>query len=235
MSKKENFKEQDQELENIQNALSGAESFIEKNSKVLSIALGAIVLIVAAWLLIENFVIAPKNQAADEAIAMGQKYFEVGMYDVALNGDSVEFDGFLALNDEYSSTKSGKLAGVYAGLSYYKLGDYDKAIEYLKDYSGSDEVLKYTVLGTIGDCYSQKGETENAIKYFLKAANSNNILVAPVYKVKAGVAYEKLGEYDKAIDLYNEVKEKATAEQRGIPEVDDIDKYIASASAKNGK
>ncbi len=235
MAKKVNNSEEEKDLENLQNALSSTESFIEKNHKALSIALGVIIVIIAAWLLIQNLYIVPKNDEADNLLAKGQTYFAAENYDVALNGDSIEFGGFLDLCDNYSITKSGKLAYAYAGLSYYKLGDYDNAIKYLEDYSGKDEVLKYTVLGTIGDCYIQKGDTEKAIKYFMDAAKSDNILVKPVYMVKAGVAYESLGNYDKAIELYNEVKSDATSAQRGIPEVDDIDKYITSAKVKNVK
>lgn len=235
MAKKVIKNEEEKDLENLQNALSTTESFIEKNHKVLSIVLGVIIVIIAAWLLIQNLYIVPKNNEADNLLAKGQVYFAAENYEVALKGDSVEFDGFLNLIDNYGITKSGKLANAYAGLSYYKLGDYDNAIKYLDNYSGKDEVLKYTVKGTIGDCYVQKGDTEKAIKYFLEAAESDNILVKPVYMVKAGVAYESLGKYDKALKLYEEVKANATSAQRGIPEVDDIDKYITSATINNGK
>lgn len=235
MAKKENFQEQEQNLENFQNALSSTESFIEKNQKLLSIILGVIIVVIAAWLLIQNLYIEPREQEAAEMLSKGQELFAAENYEVALNGDSVDFDGLLYINENYGLTKSGKLAAAYIGLSYYKLGDYDSAIEYLKDYSGKDAVLKYTVAGTIGDCYVQKGDAKSAINYFLDAAKADNMLIQPVYKVKAALAYESLGEYDKALKLYNEVKADASASQRGIPEVDDIDKYITSATLKNGK
>lgn len=232
MAKKVIKNEEEKDLENLQNALSTTESFIEKNQKVLTIVLGVIVLVIVIWLLIQNLYIVPKNEEADNLLAKGQVYFAAENYEVALKGDSVEFDGLINLIDNYSITKSGKLANAYAGLSYYKLGDYDNAIKYLESYNGKDDVLKYTVMGTIGDCYVQKGDTEKAIKYFLEAAESDNILVKPVYMVKAGVAYESLGKYDKALKLYEEVKANATSAQRGIPEVDDIDKYITVAKVK---
>lgn len=235
MAKKEKFQEEEQNLESFQNALSTTESFIEKNQKVLSIVLGAIVVVIAAWLLIENLYIEPKNQEASEILAKGQKLFADGNYEVALNGDSIDFDGLLYLNENYGLTKSGKLAAAYIGLSYYKMGDYDSAIEYLEKFNGKDDVLRYTIPGTIGDCYVQKGDAKSAVKYFLEAADTENMLLSPVYKVKAGLAYESLGEYGKALELYKEVKADAKASQRGLPEVDDIDKYITSAQLKNGK
>lgn len=235
MAKKATTREEEKDLENLQSALSSTESFIEKNQKVLTIILCAILLVIAIWLLVENLYIVPKEDKANELIVAGQTYFQNGDYETALNGDSISFDGFVALNKEYGFTKGGKLAAAYAGLAYYKMGDYDQALEYLGKFNGKDDVLKYTVLGTMGDCYAQKGDAKKAVEYFIKASKSDNILVAPVYKVKAGIAYESLGEYGKALDLYNEVKADATPAQRGIPEVDDIDKYITSASIKNGK
>lgn len=236
MAKKVNTGNQENsELKAIEGALSSSEAFIEKNQKTLIIVLCSIIVIIGAWLLFQNLYLTPNEEAAEKEMALGQQYFAAQQYELALNGDSVDFSGFVALNDDYSLTKSGKLAGAYAGLIYYKLGEYDKAIEYLSDYSGSDDVLNYTVQGTIGDCYVQKGEAEKAIKYFSKAAESDNILVSPVYMVKAGLVYESLGQYDKAIELYEEVKSNFTSKQKGIPEVDDIDKYIIAATAKNGK
>lgn len=235
MAKNATTHEEEKDLENLQSALSSTESFIEKNHKVLTIILCAVILVIAIWLLVENLYIIPKEEKAQELIVAGQTYFQNGDYETALNGDSVSFDGFTALNKDYSFTKSGKLAAAYAGLAYYKLGNYDMAIEYLDKFSSNDKIMKYTVLGTIGDCYVQKGDVKKALDYFLKASKADNILVAPVYKVKAGIAYENLGEYGKAIELYNEVKNNATPAQRGIPEVDDIDKYITAASIKNGK
>ncbi|MBQ6766082.1 MAG: tetratricopeptide repeat protein [Paludibacteraceae bacterium] len=235
MAKNATTHEEEKDLENLQSALSSTESFIEKNQKVLTIILCAILLIIAVWLLVENLYVLPKEDKANELIVAGQTYFQNGDYETAVNGDSISFDGFIAINKEYGFTKAGNLAAAYAGLAYYKMGNYDMALEYLNKFNGKDDVMKYTILGTIGDCYAQKGDAKKAVEYLLKAAKTDNILVAPVYKVKAGVAYESLGEYGKALDLYNEVKKDATPAQRGIPEVDDIDKYITSATIKNGK
>ncbi len=54
--------------------------------------------------------------------------------------------------NEYGSTKAGNLAKIYAGVSYANLGQYDKALSYLKDFSGKDAMLSQLVNGAIGDC-----------------------------------------------------------------------------------
>lgn len=223
--------EQDQELKAIEGALTSSEAFFEKNQKPLVITLVIIILIAAVWLLVKNLYIDPRETEAENYMSIGQKYFAQGNYQTALDGDSIEFPGFIALGEEYSLTKSANLAKVYSGLAFFKLGEYENAKDYLEQVSLSDEVLKYTVQGTIGDCYVQLGDSVAAIKYFINAAKSKNILVRPVYLVKAGLCYEAAGNYAKALEMYETVKNGKLASQSGIPEVDNIDKYIARASA----
>lgn len=222
--------EQDKELKAIEGALTTSEAFIEKNQKPLAIALVVIILVAAVWLLVKNLYVAPKEAEAEELISVGQKYFQNGDYRTALNGDSIDFNGFIALNEEYGITKSGKLALAYAGLSHYKLGEYEEAIDCLERVSLNDDVLQYTVQGTIGDSYVQLGDSVSAIKYFINAAKSKNILVRPVYLVKAGLCYEAAGNKAKALEMYKTVKDGKIEAQNGIPEVDNIDKYISRVS-----
>ncbi len=223
---KSNKKEQDQELKAIEGALTSSEAFFEKNQKVLGILLAVIILVAAIWLLVKNLYVEPKQEEAADLMATGQIYFETGDYRAALDGDSIDYPGFIAIGEDYSFTKSGKLAKVYSGLSFYRLGEYENAISYLENVNLSDDILKYTVPGTIGDCYVQLGDNMKAVKYFIDAAKSKNILIRPVFLVKAGLCYEAEGNYAKALEMYQTVKNGKIDAQNGIPEVDNIDKYI---------
>lgn len=220
-------KEQDKELKAIEGALTGSEAFIEKNQKPLLITLAVILLAAIAWLLITNLYINPKEAEAEESIRYAQVLFLGGDYKTALEGDSVSIDGFAYIADEYSITKTGKLANAYAGLCNYHLGNYEEAIDYLSKAELNDDVLKYTVEGTIGDSYVELGDREEAVKHFEKAAKAENILVRPVYLVKAGLCYEAMGDKQKALEKYQAVKDETLPSQSGIPEVDNIDRYIA--------
>jgi tetratricopeptide (TPR) repeat protein len=168
-------------------------------------------------------------------MALGQFYYAAGQYEKAINGDSIEFIGFAAAADEYSITKSGNLAKAYAGLAYFKLADYDNSISFLKDFSASDNILQYTVKATLGDCYAMKGDTEEAISCYKKAAKSENILVVSSSLMKLGRAYESLGDYAKALDAYKELKSRCEGKITGITDIDEIDKFIENATLKNGK
>jgi tetratricopeptide (TPR) repeat protein len=48
---------------------------------------------------------------------------------------------------------SGKLAAAYAGICYYKLGQYENAIKYLSQFDGDDNYFTASVIGLTGDCY----------------------------------------------------------------------------------
>jgi tetratricopeptide (TPR) repeat protein len=225
----------EKELRNLEEALSTSEAFLEKNQKPLLYALLAIVAVLVCWLVVENFIIQPKSEEAAEQMAFGQLYYGAGQYDKAINGDSIEFIGFAAIADEYSITKSGNLANAYTGLAYFKLADYDNAISYLEGFSASDNILQYTVKSTLGDCYAFKGETEKAISCYKKAAKSDNVLVASAALMKAGRAYESLGDFASAESAYKEIKSRLEGKITGITDIDEIDKYIESASLRNGK
>ena len=52
-------------------------------------------------------------------------------------------------------------------------------------------------------------QTEKALEFFLKAAKvADNNLLSPIYLIQAGKLYESKGENDKALDCYNQIKEK---------------------------
>ena len=225
----------EQELKNFEGALSTSEAFLEKNQKPLLYSLAAIVAVLVCWLVVDNFMIQPKSAEAAEQMALGQLYYAAGQYEKAINGDSIEFIGFAAAADEYSITKSGNLAKAYAGLAYFKLADYDNAISFLKDFSASDNIFQYTVKATLGDCYAMKGDTEEAISCYKKAAKSENILVVSSSLMKLGRAYESLGDYAKALDAYKELKSRCEGKITGITDIDEIDKFIENAALKNGK
>lgn len=222
--------ENPQELENFENAVLSSEAFIEKYQKQLMIAFVVIITLIAGWLVYKNLVQEPANQEAEALIVEGQLYFAANQYQMALDGDSINYIGFVAIADEYGNTPSGNLANAYAGISYYKLGDYDNAIAYLSNYSGDDAIVGYSILGTIGDSYVQKGETESALSYFEKAAKSENVMVATTYLLKLARAYESLNQNDKALATYQTIKTQYKDVLPGIADVDDVDKFINALS-----
>jgi tetratricopeptide (TPR) repeat protein len=184
---------------------------------------------------VDNLVIKPKNLEAEEQVSKGYSYYENQNYETAINGDSVEFLGFASIADEYFYTEVGNLASAYAGLSYFKLADYDKAIFYLDRFVLKDSYLYFTVQNTLGDCYAMKGETDKAISYFEDAKDSGNLLVDVATLMKLARAYESKGDYASALEQYKQIKSTYEGLMTGIIDLEEVDKYIENATLKNGK
>jgi len=225
MAKKETkkkIKEADKRLENFEEALTRTELFIEKYQKPLTIGVLAVVLIVVGFVFFKKMIIAPKQREAVSQMWMAEKYFERDSFNLALNGDGNN-PGFLDIIDEYKMTKAANLAKYYSGICYLNLGQYDDAIANLKSFKGDDLMLSVIAVGAVGDAYMQMEDKETAVKYYLEAAQKGEIdFVTPIYLMKAGELLEDQKDYDKALEVYTEIKDDYPESR----EAQNIDKYI---------
>lgn len=216
-------KNQDQELERVQSALSASEAFIEKYKNQILYVLGGVVLLSLIIISFKSFYVAPREQEASEKIAVCQEFFAKDSFALALRGDGTdEILGFENIALSYSFTKTAKLAQAYAGVCYFHLGEFENAISALKKVDLNSVNLAPAMVGLIGDCYVELGKEKEALNYFLKAAKEKNDLTAPIFLKKAGVIYEKNGEYAKALEVYTTIKDVYFNSFQAT----DIDKYI---------
>lgn len=214
---------QEEVIVDVEKVYSKSEEFFEKNNKKISIVVGAIVGVVALYFAYQNLYIAPKEKEATEMMWKAEYYFEIDSLDLAINGDGNYF-GFDYIANNYSGTKSGELAEYYLGVSYFKKGDYQSAISYLKDVSIDDEIVSSIALGTIGDAYVELEDYNNGLKYFGQAANnSKNQFSTPLYLKKKAILHENLGEYAKAKECYETISTDYPESTEG----QDIEKYLA--------
>jgi len=221
-------KEGKDELQQVNEALSRSEQFIEKNQKNLLIALAVIVVVVGGILFFRHGYLVPREKAAQEMIFVGEQYFAMDSFQLALNGDGAEYIGFEGIIDDYGMTKTAKLAAVYAGLCYKNTGNFEKAADYLGRSNADDIMVSPAIKGAIGDCYVEMGDLGKAVNYFEQAAEVKNELLAPIYLMKAGRAYEALAKWNKALKTYEELKEHYPLSQEGM----DVDRFIERAKAK---
>jgi len=221
MAKKGN--KTDDQFAQIEQSLSSTEQFIEKNQKKLTTIVSSIVAVIALVIGYQKLYLAPMEENAQTDMFMAQLYFEKDSFNLALNGDG-QYLGFLDIIDEYSLTKSGDLALYYTGLCYLNTGDFESAIDYLKDFSSSDAILSALALGCIGDAYMELEETDKALKYYKEAANHNeNKFTTPRYLFKRAVILEANGDLENALDLYKEIEESYPLSKVG----QDIEKYVS--------
>ncbi len=226
MSSKKKETHQDQ-FESVENALSKTEHYIEENQKSLTIIVAAIIIIVGGYLGYKRFVMTPKENEAKAQMWMAEQYFARDSFNLALNGDG-NYLGFLDIIDEYSITKSANLAYYYSGISYLHLGDFENAIEYLKQFESDDQMVAPVAYGAIGDAYSELGNNDDALMFYNKAVNtSENNFTTPIYLMKVAFIQKQNGEYKKALDTYQRIEKDFPNTSEGRQ----VSKYIAQVEA----
>ena len=223
--KKQEFVKQDEQLQEVIEALTGAGKWIEDNSNLISWIVCGIAVVVMAIIAINRYVIQPKGLEASNENAKAVVYFMAGDFDKALMGDDAECIGFEAIADDYKLYQQGKLAALYAGICYYEKGEYEDAAKYLKRFDADDLNIDPAASQLLGDAYVEFGEYRKAAKAFEAAAEAGNDLIAPMSLKKAGLVYLHEGQNHKALKAFQAIKDNYPTSA----EAQDIDKYIAIA------
>jgi len=221
---------QEDNLQELESALTRTERFIEDNQKKITYIVGAVVVLVGAFLAFNRFYLQPKEEEALAQMFMAENYFEKDSFNLAINGDG-NYLGFLDIIDDYGMTKSANRAKYYTGISYLHMGQYEDAIDYLKKFKTDDLLLAPVKAGAIGDAMLELGKTDDALKQYKKAySETENELTTPVYKMKAASLLESMNKLDEALKLYEEIKKDYPQSAEGTT----VDRYIARVKIKKG-
>lgn len=214
---------------------SRSEKFVIKNQKTIFIVLGIIVILILGYLPYQKYIKTPKEKEAANELAFPKAYFEDAntstiavdsLLNLGLNGADGKY-GFVDISSQYSGTKAGNLANYYAGISYLKLKNYKEAIEYLEKFSSDDELLGPIAKGAIGDAFADINQPDDALDYYLKAANlRDNNFSSPLFLFKAGNTAMELERFSKALDIFNRIKN----EYPNSEEAKNIKIYISKAT-----
>lgn len=204
-------------------SLVKAQGFWQKNRKTIIIAAVAVIAIVGGWYYYQSNIVKPKEDAAADAIFKAQQYFARDSFNLALNGDG-KSKGFLYIMSNYSGTKQANLSKYYAGVCYLKTGNFNKAVEYLNDFSTDAKQIQMMAYGCLGDAYSELGKKDDAVASYKKAAASfeDDDVNAPEYLFRAALLSETMGKNADAIELYKQLRDKYPNSERGYQ----ADKYI---------
>ena len=226
----------EQVLEATEN-INNREAFFMKYKKAILIAVAAIIVVIAGVFLYISQISGPREEKASTALSKGQTYFNNEMFEQAVNGDGAGFVGFAKLADEYSGTKAGNLANLYAGLCYANLGKWAEAQKSLDAFSTEgDQMISPASQAALGDAYAHLNQLDKAVDAFKKAADmadskaeddTNNSL-SPIFLIKAGEVLESQGKKDEALKIYQDIKKKYVNSM--LVQSSEIDKYIERAS-----
>jgi len=165
----------------------------------------------------------PREAKAADAMFVAEKYFAQDSSNLVLNGDGTS-KGVLYIIKEFGGTSSANLAKYYAGISYFRLGDFNKSLEYLKDFSTNAKQVQAIAFGTMGDAYAELKKNEEAIDAYKKAGAHfpEDAGISSEYLFRAASLLEMNGKADDAISIYQDIKLKYPSSEKGI----NADKYI---------
>ncbi len=150
--------------------LNKSEAFFNKNKKAILTCLIALVLIVVGVIAYNNYVDS-RNEKASTVMAKCQDLFAAQDFDKALKGDSIGTPGFIQIASDYSGTKAGNLANLYAGLCYAKLDKWEEAVKYFDQFSPkSDMMVSPMSVIAMGDAYANVKQLDKAVDSYKKAA-----------------------------------------------------------------
>jgi len=200
-----------------------AKNFWTQYQKPLLTIIIVLVVLIGGWYGYKNYIVAPKETEAQNAIWKAEQYFREDSLNLALNGDKFN-RGFLYIINNYGSTKSGNLARYYAGVCYLRTGNFNKAVENLKDFNTSAKQIQMMAYGVLGDAYSELNKNDEAVNYYKKASGefTDDATMSSEYLFRAALKFETLGKNNEALDLYKELKAKYPNTERGFS----ADKYI---------
>jgi tetratricopeptide (TPR) repeat protein len=212
--------------------LQKAETTWKKIQKPVLGTVVAVLVIVGGWLGYQEFIMKPKEEKAAEALYKAEQYFGIDSSNLVLNGDG-QSKGVLNIISNYSGTKAANLAHYYAGVSYLKLGQFDKAVTHLKDFSTDAKQVQLLATGCLGDAYAELNKKEDAIAAYKKAANTfdkdeNN---SSEFLFRAALLSETTGKTKEALDMYKELKMKFPKTDKGFQ----ADKYIYRLSIEKNE
>lgn len=207
-----------------------SELFMEKNKTAVTIAVVAVLAVVAGLLGYRKFIAEPQAKQAAESIWKAQYYFEIDSLDLALNGDG-NFLGFAQVADEFGSTPTGKLAKFYIAVINHQKGEYETALQYYKEADLGDDVLRVMAVGNQGDVLVELGRQDEAASQFMKAADLvKSDYTTPMFLMKAGIVYQQKNDWKNAEKCFNRI----TMDYPTSPDAMMAKKYAARAKEKLG-
>ena len=199
------------------------EQFIENNSRNLTMAIGAVALVIVSVVGYGELVTEPAELEANENAWRSEQYFMMDSVDLALNGDGL-YPGLYDIVDEHDGTTAAARARYEIGTILRSQGDYQGAIEAFEEAGLQDDVLSVLSQINIGDCAVELGDYSAASSAFNKAASASRSSIgedylSPIALYKGALVDLELGDrgaakdkLDRIVADYPTSNVKATAE-----------------------
>ncbi|MGV3632511.1 MAG: tetratricopeptide repeat protein [Bacteroidota bacterium] len=209
-------------LENLSPKEFKAQFKSNKNLRMITIGVGAIIALILGYFLYKQFIWSPANDKSKDAYYTGLNYAAKDSVDQAI-------DELKPVVSKYDGKQGGELAQFVLARQYMAKGEFKKALEELEGVDVNDTYVSVYAIGLQGDCYSEMKKYQEAMDLYVEAAEKvDNEKTTPEYLFKAGLCAEELKDFEKAKELYTRIKENYL----GFSGTKTIDKYIARVNNK---
>ncbi|WP_185856829.1 tetratricopeptide repeat protein [Blattabacterium cuenoti] len=170
-----------------------------------------IIILYVTFFSFKKLFLYPSEEKAMKELSYAQQYLSQGDIDKALNKKKIKVNylGFSGIASKYPFTKAGNISKFYAGICYYKLGNYKESIKMMKSFSAKDEILSSIKYGIIGDAFIQIKNKKEALKNYVIAANvRENEITTPLYYYKAALLNFYMKKYEDSKYFLKKIEKK---------------------------
>lgn len=165
------------------------------------------------------------NENAGVELSRTMILYDQGTYLQAIEGQQgSNIVGLKKIVEEYGGTENGESAKIFLANSYSFLGNYEEALKYYEDYSGSIDYFKAAAIAGRAGFYASKNDYEQAADLYLEAAGVTEVNAQnSEYLLNAGINLLKAGNKEEAKTLFETIKEKYSTSVAGR----EIGQYLA--------
>ena len=221
-------------FDSLDEGASKSEKWVANNQKYIFGSIAIVTIIVLGYFGYFKYIKEPKDIMSMDKMFTAQRLYEQALsqsndslFMLSING-SDEKMGFSQIIDEYSGTNASNLANYYVGMSYLKLKDYKNSIKYLSQFDSDDKILSSLAKGSIGDCFAQLEQLDDALDYYEDAISANtNDYTTSMYLLKAGHVSMELNKHKKSHNYFFRIK----SDFPNTIAAENIDVFIAKAKA----
>ncbi len=207
-------------LENLSPKEFKAQFKNNKNLRMITIGVGAIIVLILGYFTYKKLIWEPANEKSKDAYYAGLNYAAKDSVDMAI-------DELKPVVSKYDGKQGGEIAQFVLARQYMTKGEFNKALEELEGVDVSDTYVAVYAIGLQGDCYSEMKKYKEAIDLYIQAAEKvDNEKTSPEYLFKAGLCAEEIKDFEQAKELYTRIKDNYLS----FSGTKTIDKYIARVS-----
>ena len=224
LQKKKKLSRKEIKQDKLVDLLYNAEKYFEKyKNKIFTYAVVVVVAAAAVYFYINQK--SESNEKAGLELSRIMSLYDQGAYLEAIEGkQGSNIIGLKRIIEEYDGTENGETAKIYLANCYSYLGNYDEAIKYYEDYSGSIDYFKAASLAGQAGYYASQENYDKAADLYLEASKMSNVNSQnPDYLLNAGIFYLKAGNKEEAKILFDKIKEDYVTSLANR----EVDKYLA--------